>query len=58
MQEIIQSFLFFTKTNFVNGKLLRTVVPNRGGIPPQGGISCVQGRNFHFIIKVPVHCKC
>jgi len=34
------------------------VVPNRGGIPPQGGISWVQGRNFHFIIKLTVHCKC
>jgi len=32
------------------------VVPNRGGIPPWGGISWVQGRNFHFIVKLPIHC--
>jgi len=35
---------------------LTAVVPNRGGIPPQGGISRVQGRNFHFIVKLPIHC--
>jgi len=26
----------------------RTVVPNRGGIPSQGGISWFQGRIFHL----------
>ena len=34
---------------------LNPVVPNRGGIPPWGGISWVQGRNFHFIVKLPNH---
>ena len=35
---------------------VKAVVPNRGGIPPWGGISWVQGRNFHFIVKLPNHC--
>ena len=39
-------------------KLHRPVDLNRGGIPPQGGILCVQERNFHFISKLPLHCKC
>ena len=30
---------------------VKTVVPNRGRIPPQGGILWIQGRNFHFIGK-------
>jgi len=34
------------------------MVPNRRGIPPQGGISWVQGRNFHFVVKLPTHCEC
>jgi len=38
--------------------LARAVVPNRGGIPPQGGISWVQWRNFYFIVKWLIHCKC
>jgi len=41
-----------------NQLLSRPVVPNRGGIPPQGGISCVQGRNVHFVVSSPIHCKC
>jgi len=31
---------------------IRSVVPN------QGGILSVQGRNFHFRVKLPIHCKC
>jgi len=36
----------------------RAVVPNQGGIPPKGGISWIQWRNFHFIVKLHIHCKC
>ena len=36
----------------------RAVVPNRGGIPPQGGIALIQGRNIHLIAKLPNQCKC
>jgi len=36
---------------FVARGYLRAVVPNRGGISPQGGISWVQGRIFHFIVN-------
>ena len=39
-------------------ELDRPVVLNRGGIPPQVGILCVQDRNFHFLSKLPIHCKC
>jgi len=34
----------------------RGVLPDRGGISSQGGISWVQARNFHFIVKLPIHC--
>jgi len=34
------------------------VVPNWGGIPPQGEISWIPGRNFRFIAKLLIHCKC
>ena len=34
----------------------RVVVPDRGGIPSQGGISWVQARNFHFIVKLRIYC--
>jgi len=27
-------------------------------VPPQGGILWVQGRNFHFMVTLPIHCKC
>jgi len=38
-------------------KTFITVFPNRGGIRPWGGKSWVhQGRNFHFIVKLPIHC--
>ena len=34
-----------------------SIVPNRGGIPPRGGISWVQGRNFHLMVNLPTHCS-
>jgi len=37
---------------------VNSVVPNRRGIPPLGGISWVQGRNFNFIVKLRILCKC
>jgi len=39
----------FSSTAFCR-LLLKAVIPNRGGI------SWVQGRNIHFIVKLPIHC--
>jgi len=33
--------------------ITKAVIPNRRGIPPHGGNSWVQGRNYRFIVKLP-----
>jgi len=39
-------------------KLVKSKVSFKPVVPNQGGISWVQGRNFHIMVKLPIHCKC